>query len=159
MTRGGNSSRRAITDAATASIRSSHYGLANGMKEGGMMSLSYGVSDGSEEEPMKLSKTNCPNCGAPITDTKCPYCGTIHYDFANLKVGDISLIRLKLGDALHTFKAVVKGVSITSDPTNSFYADDYVVSANPTWDLDISMTLVQDVSGVLAVSYKREEER
>ena len=121
--------------------------------------MSYGANDGSEEEPMKPSKTNCPNCGAPITDAKCQYCGTVHYDFANLKVGDISLIRLKLGDTLHTFKAVVKGVSITSDPTNSFYADDYVVSTNPTWDLDISMTLVQDVSGVLVASYKREKER
>lgn len=120
------------------------------------MSLSYGVSDGRKEKLMKLIKTNCPNCGAPITDTKCPYCGTIHYDFANLKVGDISLIRLKLGDALHAFKAVVNSVSITSDSTNSCYADDYVVSAIPTWDLDISMTLVQDVSGVLAVSYKED---
>ena len=104
---------------------------------------------------MKLIKTNCPNCGAPITDTKCPYCGTIYYDFANLKVGDISLIRLKLGDALHTFKAVVTGVSIKSDPINSFY-DDYTVSTYPGWDLDISMTIVQDVSGVLAVSYKED---
>ena len=111
---------------------------------------------------MKLIKTNCPNCGAPITDTKCPYCGTIHYDFANLKVGDISFIRLKLGDTLYTFKAVVNGLSITHGPTNSCYADyadNYVVSAISPCALDISMTLVQDVSGVLAVSYKREENR
>lgn len=103
---------------------------------------------------MKLIKTNCPNCGAPITDAKCPYCGTIHYDFANLKVGDISLIRLKLGDALHTFKAVVNGVSITNYQTDSIYADNYAVLTNQVWNLDLSMTLVQDVSGVLAVSYK-----
>lgn len=26
---------------------------------------------------LKINKsTNCPNCGAPITDTKCEYCGT-----------------------------------------------------------------------------------
>ncbi len=103
---------------------------------------------------VKPIKTNCPNCGAPITDTKCPYCGTIHYDFANIKVGDISLIRLKLGDSLHTFKAVVNELSITSDPTESWDVDDYKVSTNPSLNLDISMTLVQDVSGVLVVSYK-----
>lgn len=105
---------------------------------------------------VKPIKTNCPNCGAPITDVKCPYCGTIHYDFANLKVGDISYIRLKLGDTLHTFKAVVKGISMTGNSPTPFYADDYVVSVNPVWDLDISMTLVQDVSGILVATYKED---
>lgn len=88
-----------------------------------------------------------------MIETNCPNCGTTHYDFANL------------WDALHTFKAVVNGVSITkvgdisliriklSNPTNSFY-DDYRVSTYPGWNFDISMALVQDVSGVLAVSYK-----
>ena len=27
-------------------------------------------------ELAEKKQVNCPNCGAPITDTKCPYCGT-----------------------------------------------------------------------------------
>ena len=44
--RGNDLNRKATTDAATASIRSSHCELANGMKKYGMMSLSYGANDG-----------------------------------------------------------------------------------------------------------------
>jgi len=27
-------------------------------------------------ELVTIKKTNCPNCGAPITSMKCEYCGT-----------------------------------------------------------------------------------
>lgn len=29
-----------------------------------------------KREPIK-NKSNCPNCGAPITGTECPYCGSV----------------------------------------------------------------------------------
>lgn len=31
-----------------------------------------------------MRKTNCPNCGAPISSIECPYCGTVFYDFATI---------------------------------------------------------------------------
>ena len=33
---------------------------------------------------MKMDKTNCLNCGAPIDGFKCEYCGTLFYDFTEL---------------------------------------------------------------------------
>lgn len=33
-----------------------------------------------------MSRTNCPNCGAPLDENycKCPYCGTLYYDLTVL---------------------------------------------------------------------------
>lgn len=42
-------------------------------------------------------KSNCPNCGAPITGNKCEYCGTVFYDFSKeIATLDETILRLKL---------------------------------------------------------------
>lgn len=43
-------------------------------------------------------KTNCPNCGQPITSEKCEYCGTVFYDFVNISPEEPSYLRIKYGD-------------------------------------------------------------
>ena len=38
-----------------------------------------GISSSLEINEVKKYMTNCPNCGAPMTNHKCAYCGTEDY--------------------------------------------------------------------------------
>lgn len=38
---------------------------------------------------------NCPNCGAPITETKCPYCGTVFYDFTDISFSKPTYLKIR----------------------------------------------------------------
>lgn len=59
-----------------------------------------------------MERTNCPNCGAPITSMQCPYCETILLDFAELDMDKPMYIRMNLGKQKITFRAVMSSVEM-----------------------------------------------
>lgn len=61
-------------------------------------------------------KLNCPNCGAPITDTTCPFCGSVFYDFATLDDSKPTYIRMRWNNTIITAKAVMRSAAINIEP-------------------------------------------
>ena len=55
-------------------------------------------------------RLNCPNCGAPIDGVKCSYCGTMFYDFASIKAGETSYLRIRASGDVIVCKAVCESV-------------------------------------------------
>ena len=51
---------------------------------------------------------NCPNCAAPISGEKCKYCGTVIYDFASIKLDDISYLKISNGNQILRLKVILK---------------------------------------------------
>lgn len=60
-----------------------------------------------------MKKTNCPNCGAPITDEKCPYCGTKFIDFSCIDTDEPFYLKVKHNNDV--FVSYVSVESITLD--------------------------------------------
>lgn len=58
-------------------------------------------------------KTNCPNCGAPITSTVCPFCGTVFYDFTMLELGEPSYVRVKVGEKIIDCHVMITEMNMT----------------------------------------------
>ena len=91
-------------------------------------------------------KHNCPNCGAPIEDVKCPYCGTILYDFAALDMDHATYVRLKIGEDVFTFHAVLGNTSVAMEP-GSFP------------ELTLILYAVPDENGVCFVEHRKSGEQ
>lgn len=81
-------------------------------------------------------KLNCPNCGAPITDTQCPYCGAMLYDFAVLNDDGPTYIRMKWNGHTMTFRAFMRSI-------------DLKICAEELPDLDINFGIIPDKEGTL----------
>lgn len=69
------------------------------------------------------SKTNCPNCGAPIQGSQCPYCGTVFLDFSAIDVTNSkpTYLKLKVDDNRFVIgRAFVEGceMELTNDCIN-----------------------------------------
>ena len=41
------------------------------------------------------NKLNCPNCGAPRTDTICEYCGTVFYNINHIEAEQSEINKIK----------------------------------------------------------------
>lgn len=57
-------------------------------------------------------RLNCPNCGAPIVNGKCDYCGAIFLDFANINVGDLTYLNVRINDKILFLKTVTNSVTL-----------------------------------------------
>ena len=65
-------------------------------------------------------RLNCPNCGAPIDGVKCSYCGTMFYDFASIKVGEPSYVRIRAFGGIIVCKAVCDSLSVSAPSGEAF---------------------------------------
>ena len=83
-----------------------------------------------------MDKLNCPNCGAPITETKCPYCGTVFYDFTALSFDKPTYIKTKV----YENQLIIARVMLTDFTI--------VLESDTCGRLDISMILLPDDRGV-----------
>lgn len=61
-------------------------------------------------------KTNCPNCGAPISSEKCPYCGTVFYDFSCIDFMEPTYIKIKHNGEIIMCKAIARHAGISCVP-------------------------------------------
>ena len=59
---------------------------------------------------------NCPNCGAPITQTVCPYCGTVFYDFTVIDADKPSYILTNWGGRQMAFRALARSAEMKWEP-------------------------------------------
>lgn len=94
---------------------------------------------------------NCPNCGAPIEDTKCPYCGSVFIDFASMDMDKPFYLRIKHDGKVMTCKARIDHAELTTRWDNGevyLYADDRVFNtikrSSQEHRLDVQMTIVED---------------
>ena len=90
-------------------------------------------------------KLNCPNCGAPITDTTCPFCGSVFYDFATFDDRKPTYIRMNWNGQIITAKAVMQAASISMEP-----------DAFPL--MNIEFIAVPDDAGVIFKYERRSDE-
>ena len=79
---------------------------------------------------------NCPNCGAPITETTCPYCGTVFYDFCAMDSDRPTYIRMNWGGNQTVFKAYMRSA-------------DMIYSLDSLMELHIDFVVVEDDDGTL----------
>ena len=68
-----------------------------------------------------MSRTNCPNCGAPITpNAKCEYCGTYFFDIAHIPFHEPFYLSLNIGTEQHpnivVSKVYTSGCKVTLEP-------------------------------------------
>lgn len=69
------------------------------------------------------AKTNCPNCGAVMTDDSCKFCGTIMYDFACIDIDKPFYMKIKHDDRIFRVKARLTNCELnkSSNAENSYY--------------------------------------
>ena len=67
--------------------------------------------------------TNCPNCGAPISQEKCPYCGTVLLDFAAIQLGHPCYVKFKIDGGYILTKLVVERLNIEHNTESADYRD------------------------------------
>lgn len=107
---------------------------------------------------MKREKLNCPNCGAPITETECPYCGTVFYDFTVLDSDKPSYIRMNWHGNQIVFRAIMRAadIEITSGDPISYYVDNKMamIHTHKEATASIEFMILEDDEGVL---FKRRE--
>lgn len=70
-----------------------------------------------------MTMTNCPNCGAPITQDRCPYCGTVFMDFAALQVGSPCYVKIKVDNNYILARLVVTTLELTATTDHFTYYD------------------------------------
>lgn len=61
-----------------------------------------------------INKTNCPNCGAPITGEKCNYCGSLFLDFAVIDADTPFYIKFKHNNKIMRAKCILKEYKINN---------------------------------------------
>lgn len=76
---------------------------------------------------MKKEKTNCPNCGMPITAEKCEYCGTLFYDFGEIEIGKPALFKIRYQNETFILRGIANA-SVSVYPSYTFYADGFPIS-------------------------------
>ena len=106
---------------------------------------------------------NCPNCGAPIDGALCSYCGTIFYDLANIEIGKLSFLRMRLGDVVNIFEAYPEKIDIRAERPDPvcFYADNRLLLEMPTeteYNVTISFRVRPNKDGILYTRLKKEEQ-
>lgn len=103
---------------------------------------------------------NCPNCGAPIEDTKCPYCGSVFIDFASMDMDKPFYLKIKHDGKVMTCKARIEHAELsTSWNNNIFYSDaDERVLNTIMRRLDVQMVIDED-DGVFVKEYDLERFR
>lgn len=99
---------------------------------------------------------NCPNCGAPIEDTKCLYCGSVFIDFASMDMDKPFYLKFKHDGKVMTCKARIDHAEVY------LCADDQVLSTfmsnKQEHRLDVQMSIVED-DGAFVKEYDLERFR
>lgn len=62
-----------------------------------------------------MNKTNCPNCGAPITGLECAYCGTRLEDILRMASGKPVMISFEMDGKEYTVKFLLNSLTMRYD--------------------------------------------
>ena len=101
---------------------------------------------------------NCPNCGAPISNTECPYCGTVFYDFTSISDEDPSYIILNVNKQAVVFRGIMRSVNIEYSP-NAMYSDNMIINRYFSADINIGLSAIPDDQGVLIKRLELKEDK
>ena len=108
-----------------------------------------------------MTRHNCPNCGAPITETQCPYCGTVFYDFSVIDMDKPSYIQMKYNGQIIIFRAIMRSAEIVMEPyeyvTHGEWFFERIVHNSAR--VNIEFQLLEDNDGTLMkrVEVKKKE--
>ena len=94
--------------------------------------------------------TNCPNCGAPISDWQCEYCGAAFYDFSSL---DISFnkpifMRFKFEGKILQTKVNLTKFNVNSSPDDvRFYSDNNPIAcmSRVRTEIDVGFEAIDNI--------------
>ncbi len=104
-----------------------------------------------------MKRHNCPNCGAPITETECPYCGTVFYDFASIDSDKPTYIRMNWYGNQIVFRAIMRSAEIeVRDDSIPYYVDNKreMIQISREVTANIEFMILEDDDGILL---KRKE--
>lgn len=100
-----------------------------------------------------MDRTNCPNCGAPVTGPSCPYCDTRFENVAGLALGRTVKVSFEHGGYAYEFKVLVDSLSIDADAaTDDYYSDGmrvFTAIADPDYRASFSGRVVKDNGGIM----------
>lgn len=86
------------------------------------------------------SRTNCPNCGAPIKDLYCEYCGTRVVDLSYIDLNKESYFCIILDGQKYFIKAFPTTFTITHSLTECYSYDEFHrVLSHPAINIDLSL--------------------
>lgn len=105
-----------------------------------------------------MKRYNCPNCGAPISNTECPYCGTVFYDFTSISDEDPSYIILNVNKQAVVFRGIMRSVNIEYSP-NTLYSDNMIIIRDFSADINIGLSAIPDDRGVLLKRIELKEDK
>ena len=93
-----------------------------------------------------MTKTNCPNCGAPLEtqNNKCSYCGTPYFDMSIIEAnGDPFILQLKYNNEILALKARLTNLMIEHNTRfNNLYCDNQIVASSPVYDTEVSLNFI-----------------
>ena len=101
---------------------------------------------------------NCPNCGAPISNTECPYCGTVFYDFTSISDTDPSYIILNVNKQAVVFRGIMRSVNIEYGH-DTLYSDNAIITRSFCADISIGLSAIPDDQGVLIKRIELKEDK
>lgn len=105
-----------------------------------------------------MKRYNCPNCGAPISNTECPYCGTVFYDFTSISDEDPSYIILNVKKQAVVFRGIMRSVNIEY-MSNALYSDNMIINRDYSADINICLSAIADDRGVLLKQIELKEDK
>lgn len=95
-----------------------------------------------------MTRDNCPNCGAAITTEKCPFCGAVFYDFAAIDTDKPFYIKIKRGNMITRYKAILTNTLVNYSRQESIcYSDNSPVYSGVSLDhaeIVLTMRVVPD---------------
>ena len=109
---------------------------------------------------MKKVQTNCPNCGAVMTEDKCQFCGTILYDFACLDMDKPFYMKVKAGNKIIRLKTKVERFDIQHSVDNApdLYCDDKLFSLIESEQISVHLDFVAvEDNGILYMVIDTDE--
>lgn len=99
-----------------------------------------------------MRKLNCPNCGAPIAETKCPYCGTVFYDFTVIDNERPTYIMMNWHGKQVAFRALLTSAEIHMEYVEyPLYGDEAILTKEfrEEAEANLEFRIMPDDKGVL----------
>lgn len=109
-----------------------------------------------------MKVTNCPNCGAILSDNHCNYCNTTIFDFTAFDLGHPTYTKINLGGKTILAKVILKDARITFDSSDemTMYGDgiQFFRTFNQTAHIELDLDMVSEHGNLYKVISCETEE-
>lgn len=108
-----------------------------------------------------MKVTNCPNCGAILSDNHCNYCDTTIFDFTAFDLEHPTYTKINVGGTIILAKVILKKSRITFDNSDDImYCSDakFFRIPNPTGHIELDLDMVSEHGNLYKVISSETEE-